>query len=389
MKRLLVLIGVLALVAAACSSSSDDETTTTVAAAAGGDTPTTAAAVAGEMVVCAVDEVDGDLSLYNWSEYIEPELVTEFEAAYGVTVTETFYDSNEAMLAQVEAGGANYDVIVPSDYMVTIMSEEGLVQPLSKDAVPNLVNLDSQFDNVPYDPSGEFSVPYQWGTTGIGFSYEEVDDAEGVSWAVIFDPETSTAYAGQISLLNDPRETMGAALKYLGYSVNTTDQTQLDEATALVSETKERLATFDSDAFEDLLVEGQTVVAHGYSGDFFSAFDDASTDDYDAYEDFGYAIPLEGGVKWVDTMAIPTTAEHPCTAHTFINFILDAENGAALTNFNYYASPNLASTEFIIPEILEDETIYPSDEVLANLEFLEDTGDFEINYTDAFAAAKG
>lgn len=131
------------------------------------------------------------------------------------------------------------------------------------------------------------------------------------------------------------------------------------------------------------------LAAHGYSGDFFSAFDGASTDDYDAYEDFGYGIAKEGGVAWVDNMAIPVVAESLCTAHTFINFMLEAENGAALTNFNYYASPNAASEPFIAAEIIEDETIYPTDEVLDRLEFIEDTGDFEINYTDAFVRAKG
>jgi spermidine/putrescine-binding protein len=143
-----------------------------------------------------------------------------------------------------------------------------------------------------------------------------------------------------------------------------------------------------TDGTEDLLVEGETVAAHGYSGDFFLAFDEASTDDYDAYEDFGYGIPKEGGVAWVDTLAVPRTANAPCTAHTFINFLLDAENGAALSNYNFYASPNAAATPFVDPEILEDETIYPPDEVLDRLEFIEDTGDFETNYTDAFSAVK-
>ena len=124
-------------------------------------------------------------------------------------------------------------------------------------------------------------------------------------------------------------------------------------------------------------------VTHGYSGNFFAAFDDI-----DGWDTFAYVIPEEGATLWVDNMAVPANAEHPCTAHTFINYLLDAENGAALTNWNYYASPNEASNEFIDPDILGDETIYPSDELRQKLEIIEDTGDFEINYTDFFAIAR-
>ena len=369
MKRLLIILMVLALVAAACG---------------GDDLPNWSmlrqpANQGGRTVI---------FDLYNWSEYIEPELVTDFEAEFGVTVNESFYDSNEAMLPQIESGGNDYDVIVPSDYTVTIMAEEGLIIALNKDAIPNLGNVASEFTGLPFDPDDEYSVPYQWGTTGIGYSYEVVPDDWEVSWELIFDPNFAPEVDGQISMLNDPRETMGAALKWLGYSLNTTSQTELDEARDLIISVKDRIKLFDSDQFEDLLVAGETLSAHGYSGDFFAAFDEASDDSYDAYEDFGYGIPKEGAVAWVDTMAIPITADAPCTAHTFIDFILDPENGAALTNFNFYASPNAAAQPFVDPEILEDDTIYPPEEVFERLEFIADTGSFETNYTDAFTEVK-
>ncbi|MGB5432860.1 MAG: extracellular solute-binding protein, partial [Acidimicrobiia bacterium] len=216
-----------------------------------------------------------------------------------------------------------------------------------------------------------------------------VDDSEGISWGLVFDPEMSEPYAGLISMLNDERETLGAALKYLGYSVNTTDQAELDEATEILAAANSRIAAYDSAAFDDLLVAGETVVAHGWNGGFFGSFDEISTDDYDAYEDFGYAVPTEGGIIWVDLMAIPVTAEHPCTALTFINFILDPEVGGELTNYTYYMSPNLAAYEYIDPEILEDPSIFPDEETMNNLEFIADVGDFSLNYADAFAQAKG
>lgn len=366
-----------------------------IAACGGGDSDVQAAADE-----CAAGVVDGDLNFYNWTEYLPfgseaedselPDLIALFEEEFGVEVIYTEYDSNETMLAQVEAGGAPYDLVVPSDYMVEIMSAEGLLVELNKDAIPNLSNLDPFFADPPFDPGLSYTVPYQWGTTGIGFSYEFVDDTDGVSWGVIFDPEQRAEYAGKISLLNDEREVLGAALKYLGYSLNTTDQAELDAAIELVRQTRNDIAAFDSVAFDDLLVDGETVVAHGWNGSFFSSYDGISTDDYDAYEDFGYAIPEEGGVVWVDTIAIPTTAESPCTAHAFINFILEPEYGAAITNYAYYASPNEAAEEFIYEEILEDPSIYPPEEKLTDgsLEFIEDVGDFATNYADGFVEAK-
>jgi spermidine/putrescine-binding protein len=382
MRKIGLLVALLGLLVAACGGGEEAVDVNTLAAA------------------CEVGQVDGDLNLYNWSEYIPygaiaedaevEDLIAKFEETYGVTVTLTEYDSNETMLAQVEAGGAPYDLVVPSDYMVSIMASEGLLVEINKDAVPNLANLDPKFSNLPYDPNGKFSVPYQWGTTGIGFNYEFVDDSEGISWGLIFDPGMRAEYEGKITMLNDERETLGAALKYLGYSLNTRSAAELDEAVTLVKETKAAIAAFDSESYEDLLVQGETVVAHGWSGDFFAAYDGASTDDYDAYEDFGYAVPNEGGVVWVDTMAVPVTATSPCTAMTFRNFILVAETGATLTNYNYYASPNAAAEPMIYEEILEDPAIYPPDEAFTDgsLEFIEDLGDFATEYADAFVRAK-
>ncbi len=406
MKRILILIAVVAMLAAACSSDSDDETTTTAGSGTDETTTTVAMDEGGSdldaaIAACAPGQTDGDLNFYNWTEYIPygsaaedyevTDLVAKFEEEYGVKIIQTFYEDNETMLAQIEAGGAPYDLIVPSDYMVSTMAdpEVALLAAINKAAIPNLANVDPLFTGMPFDPSGDFSVPYQAGTSGLGFAYEYVDDSDGISWGLVFDPDMSEPYTGMITMLNDERETLGAALKYLGYSVNTTDQGQLDEATALLADANSRIAAYDSAAFDDLLVAGESVVAHGWNGGFFGSFDEISTDDYDAYEDFGYAVPMEGGIIWVDLMAVPITAEHPCTAHTFINFILDPENGGELTNYTYYMSPNLAAYEYIDPEILEDPSIFPDEETMANLEFIADVGDFSLNYADAFAQAKG
>ena len=382
MKRLITLMGALALILAACGGGASEAQT-------GAD-------------ACEPGETDGDLILYNWTEYTPTDPlaaeyeVTDFIATFEeqfpeVEVLYTEYDSNEDMLAQVEAG-VSYDLVHPSDYMVSIMKGEDLLVKLNRDAIPNFGNVDPAFADPGYDAGNEYSAPYQWGTTGIGYLYDALDDSEGISWAVIFELDQSEANKGKISFLDDERETLGAALIYLGYSLNTTNQDELDEATALIKTAKDNIATFDSAGYADLLTSGETDVAMGWNGDFLFSYDGYNLTDpeVDAYDQWGYAIPNEGAAAWVDTMAIPHNAEHPCTAHAYINMVLDAFMGAELTHYNYYASPDLASVEFIDPEYLADPFIYPPREMLedGSLEFFEDLGDFTTNYTDAFAEAK-
>lgn len=365
------------------------------AAACGGDSEIEAgsspdAGEDGASALCAVGQTDGDLSLYNWSEYIDPELLAAFEAETGVKVIESFFDSNEAMQPIIMAGNSGHDVIVPSDYMVSILIDaaaagENSVMPLVKTAIPNLSNLAPEFaSGLPYDPEGDYSVPYQWGTTGLGINVSVVGENFPRSWALVFDRSVAeeNGISGSATLLNDPRETLGAALKYLGYSLNSTDEGELAEATALVKDATEWLTAFDSDQYDELLVTGETTLAHGFSGNFIVQFDGAEEP-----ENFTYFVPEEGGTQWVDNMMVVADAPHPCSAHTFINFILDADNGAALTNWNYYASPNLAAEATILPEILEDPVIYPTD--TSKLEFISDTGDYETNFSDSFIEAKG
>lgn len=367
--RWFVLIVALAVLAVACNGD--------------GDGVEGEGAAAGDASACEPDQVDGDLILYNWSEYIDPDLLTAFSEEYDVSVTEDFYPSNEELLARVQGGASGYDVIVPSDYMVGIMEQEGVIMPLNYDAIANAGNIDEGFVNPPFDEDSSHHVPYQWGTTGLGVDTEVLGTDIPHTWGLVFDPALSEEYAGRISLLDDPRETMGGALKYLGYDMNTTNEEELQEASDLIADSRERLAAFESNQYDDLLIQGETVVAHGYSGTFFAAF--SEQEDPERYE---YFVPEEGGTVWVDTMAILADAPHPCTAHTFINFMLDAENGAALSNWTLYASPNAAAEEFIDEEILSDPAIYPPEEVLDDLTFLEDTGDTEILYNDLFTQAK-
>jgi spermidine/putrescine-binding protein len=330
------------------------------------------------MPECTPGQVDGDLNFYNWSEYIDPDLITAFEEQYGVDVVESFYESNEAMLAQIQSGVA-YDLIVPSDYMIGIMIKEGLLYRLNKDAIPNYGNLAETFRTQPYDPTGDYSVAYQYGTTGLGVNLDLVGEYFTPSWAMVFDPEITQHFAGGVSLLNDPRETMGAALEYLGYSLNDVDLGHLEEATQVIKDAKEFIATFDSDQYDENLATGEVAVAHGYSGNMIVAIGDVDNPD-----SFTFVLPEEGATLWIDNLAIPTISTAPCTATTFIDFLLDAENGAALTNWNYYGSPNEAAVPFLDQEVID---FYAATET-AKLYVIEDQGTYEINYTDALARAK-
>ena len=387
------IVGIAALLAAACG---DDEPDTPTAAeapattAAPAEEPATTAAPAEEATgaaACAAGETDGDLAFYNWAEYIDDELLAAFEAETGINVEYTTYESNEEMLTKVESGAAIFDLVVPSDYMVDTMRREGLLLELNFDAIPNAANIGSEFANPPFDPEHKYSVAYQWGTTGIGMTYEVLDMLGESTWAVIFDPETAALVPGSISMLDDAPETVSAALKYLGYSIedviNNQNEDAVREAGELLRATNDRLLKYDSVTFGDDLVNGEVDVAHGWSGGFALSIDEA-----DAYETHVYTIPAEGGVRWVDNMAIPHNADNICSAHAMINFLTDAENGATLTNWTFYASPNSASTPHIDAEILEDPGIYPPPEVDARLELIPHAGDMALLIQDMHSQAK-
>lgn len=312
--------------------------------------------------------LDDELNIYNWTDYIDPEILTQFEEECGVSVVYDTFSSNEDLLAKLQAGASGYDVIVPSDYMVTIMRQLDMLKPLDKENIPNLANLLPLFTDPPYDPGLQYSVPYQWGTTGIGYDIDATGEVPD-SWEWIFNPEIAQQFDGKMSLLNDQRELIGAALKYLGYSMNSTDEAELEDAKQLLLSIKPFVATFDSDSYGDLLVSGDVVIGHGWSGGYYQ--DIYASED----ESLGYVIPREGGVIWTDNMAIPKTAPHPYTAEVFINYILDPEIGAQLTNWTFYASPNAAAEPFIDEEVLGDPGIYPPAETLDKLEFLADLGE--------------
>lgn len=353
MRRSLYLVALLAVVLAACASQPAE--------------PVLDAAALPE--VCGDPaQLSDELFLYTWVEYIDPELKDSFEAECGVRVIETNYDSNETLLAEMQAGGTGYDVIVPSDYMVQIMVDEGLLQELDFSLIPNIANMSEANVNQYFDPEQKYTVPYFWGTSGFAVDTNVLADP-AASWSVVFEPTDEVC--GKISMLDDQRETIGAALMYLGYPINDTDPAHLEEAKDLLIEQAACVKAYDSQTNDDLVITGETVVGHMWTGDAILA----GLPEYGGREGIVYVIPEEGCTIWQDNMAIPVGAPNAYTAHIFINWLSDAEVAAQNAEWVGYGTPNEAAKEFIDPEILADEGIYPPESVAANLQWIEDVGD--------------
>ncbi len=324
-----------------------------------------------------------ELHFFTWSEYIDPQVYADFEKEYGIRVIEDTFASNEDLLGKLQAGATGYDVIVPSDYMVSMMIELGLLAELDKANLSNISNLDKVFTDPPYDRGLVHCVPYMWGTTGIGFDTDYFDEPPS-SWSYLFDPKIAADYAGYYSLLNDVIETMGAALIYLGYSPNDRDPAHIEEAKQVIMAIKPYVHTFDSEQFEDLLSSEEIKMAHGWSGDIFMKQVDDETIDY--------VIPVEGAIIWADNLCIPKSiADRPArkaAAELWINYLLRPEVAAANTNYVWYATPNAAAKELIDPEILEHPGIYPPSEVMERLTWSEPLGEAQALFDRAWTEIK-
>lgn len=303
-----------------------------------------------------------EMNLYIWSAYITKEIVAKFEQKSGIKVHYDTYDSNEALLEKMMSGVADYDVIVPSDYMVRIMIKQNLLEKLDHARLPNMKNLVARFQNPPYDPNNDHSVPYVWGTSGIGYNKTRVTETVD-SWSILWNPK----YKNRILMLEDQRETFGAALKWKGYSLNTTDPAQLNEAKGLLLQQKPLVKTYTSSNFDEILLSGDVWLAHGWSGQLAKAADQN--------KDLAYVVPKEGATIWVDNMAISSVARHKDEAYEFISFCLDPQIGAEIVNYNGYASPNEAARQYIKPQYLNDPARYPDEATLSKCEFIQDLGE--------------
>jgi len=330
-------------------------------------------------------QLSDQLFLYTWVEYIDPAIKDQFETECGVTIVEDNFDSNETLLAKIQAGGANYDVIVPSDYMVSIMIDEGILEPLDFSVITSIDGYGAGFTHQYFDPEQAYTVPYFFGTSGLAVDTNLIADPID-SWSMVFEP--SPEACGKISMLDDERETIGAALMYLGYSINDTDPAHLEEAKNLLIQQAPCVLTYDSQTNDDLIISGETLIGHMWTGDAILA----GLPDYGGREGIAYLIMREGTTIWQDNLAIPVGAPNKYTAMVFINFLSDPEIAAQNAEYVGYGSPNEAAYEFIDPEILADEGIYPTPETFGRLQWIEDVGDalelYDLTWTE-FKAAIG
>lgn len=322
-----------------------------------------------------------EVKLFIWSEYIDPEIPTQFETETGIKIRMDLYESNEEMMGKLQAGGVNqYDIIVPSTYIITPLVELGLLQKLDKSKLPNLVNLDPKFISQEFDPDNEWSVPYQWGTVGLMYRKDKLANYEN-TWAQVFDPAKNP---GPFALIDSSREMLGIVLVYLGYDFNSMEPKELKEASDLLVKTKQRsecLGFKGGVGGKNDVVAGVAHAAIVYNGDALRAVSEEP-------EVLGYAIPKEGSEIWMDSMCIPAKAPNAEGAYKFINYILDAKVGAQLSNWNQYATPNKASKEFITPEDLANPAIYPSEDMMQRLFYVKDLGNGNRIIEEAWTRAK-
>ncbi|WP_439661056.1 polyamine ABC transporter substrate-binding protein [Lentzea sp. HUAS TT2] len=315
------------------------------------------------------------LNFYNWTDYIAPETLPGFTSVSGVEVTYDNFSTNDEMEAKIASGQAGYDLVVPSDNFLRRFLRSGLLQPLDHDAIPNLRNLEPRFVEAEYDPGNQYSVPWAWGTTGLAYSKSQIGgDVTG------FDAYDLPNAQGRSTILDEARDGMAIGLLKLGHDPNTTDPGQIDDAANFLLSLKKKLGQITSDVIEPL-TSGQVRLAQSYSGDAFQA--------RETNDDIGYAIPTEGGLSYVDLLVIPNDAPHAENAHRFIDYVLGAEAGAALSNAVRYGSPNAAAKPLIDKELLNDPVVYPPEEQLRKLPFTKDLGgDAEALYADAWTKVK-
>ena len=292
---------------------------------------------------------DRVLNVCNWGEYIDESLITQFEEETGIKVNYQTAESNESLYSLLKSGGANFDVICPSDYMISQLIEEDMLQPLDYSKIPNFEKIDERFKNLSYDPDNLYTVPYTWGTLGIIYNTTMVEEPI-TSWSAMFDER----YAGDVLLINNSRDALGMALYYLGYSVNTTDEAQIRKAFQLISDAVSA-GVYQGKVMDEVfqkMEQGNAAIATYYAGDYLSMLENNP--------DLAYVVPEEGSNWFVDAMCILKDAQNVDEAHEWINFLASTEASLANMDYIWYASPNTEALEKY-PEYYEETYGEPLD----------------------------
>ena len=312
------------------------------------------------------------LYLYDWNNYISDATVARFEAQCRCKVVRDYYSDNEEMLAKLAAGATGYDLIVPTGNAVEALLRSKQLRPLDKSKLRNLGNLKPEFLNAFFDPGNRYSVPYAYTVTLLGYNVEKLRalNLPTDTWALIFEPRYLAKLKGRVTVLDSQRELMAAALRYLGYSANDTDAAHWQRARDLILRAKPYWAAFNASSYIKELTVGNIWLAHGYSSDMHQARADAEQ----AARPFhiGYAVPREGAVLALDSMVLHKTGRQPDLAAQFIDFMLEGENSAELTNLIGSGNPNRAAMRYIEPKIADNRAVFPDATAMRRLEMLRD-----------------
>jgi spermidine/putrescine transport system substrate-binding protein len=322
-------------------------------------------------------QAQGTVNVFNWEDYISEEVLELFEQETGIKVNYMRFTLNEDMLVQVRTSPGAFDVVFPSDYAIERMMAEDLLQPIDYARVPNAVQILDWLRNPDYDPGQVYSVPYMWGTVGILYDTTRVS-APIDSWGALFDEQ----YKGEVFMLDSPRDALGVALKYLGYSVNSKNPAEIQAAANLLIEQKQKgiVKAYQVDETKDKMVAGEAALAVVWSGDAQYAIN--------LNEDLAYVVPKEGSNVWVDSMVIPRSAPNPENAHIFINFMSRPDIAQMNAEYIEYSSPNAGAIELMGEEYTGNPTLNPSWETVGNCEFFHDNNDVKVLYDTYWGMVK-
>jgi putrescine transport system substrate-binding protein len=313
------------------------------------------------------------VNVYNWSDYIAPDVLKEFTRDTGIEVTYDTFDSNDTLETKLLAGKSGYDVVVPSANFMQAQIKAGVFQKLDKSKLSNLANEWPEVSNrlTAYDPGNQYAVNYMWGTVGIGYNVKKAQEILGAntkidSWDIVFKPENLAKFKScGVHMLDSADDILPAALKYLGLDPNSSKQADLEKAAALVSKVRPSVRKFHSSEYLNALASGEICLVVGFSGDIKQAQNRAA--EAKRGVEIGYAIPKEGAQLWFDNLAIPKDAKNVAEAHELINYMMKPEVAAKNSNFIGYPNGNLASQKFLNKEVLEDPGVYPVPETMAKL----------------------
>lgn len=303
------------------------------------------------------------ITVYNWGDYIDPDVLKQFTKETGIKVIYETFDSNEAMLTKIQQGGSAYDVAIPSEYTIEMMLEEDLLIPIDHSKIPNLKHIDPYYLDLSFDPGNQYSIPYFWGTVGIVFNPNLIPDhLTFKSWNDLWDPSLKS----KVFLVDGAREVMGMGLNSLGESLNAKDEELLQKATDKLITLSPNIKAIIGDEITPLMINNEAAVALTWSGQ--------AADMMSENEELDYAVPEEGSNLWFDNFVIPKTAQNIEGAHAFINFMLDPKIAAQNAEYVGYSTPNASALKLMDPEIVQDERFYPPEELKDKLEVYENLG---------------